>query len=169
MTRFPLRRLKLRAGEEFADAVTVALEPFEYGGNRYLPIPGEVVAQLVVQRAHSGDVFRLAFSTRLHGPCVRCLEDAVVDLEIDAREYQDSKPSDDEELTSEYVVDDQLQLSEWARDAIALALPDQIVCRPDCAGLCPVCGVNRNLEPHTHEEVPADSRWSALESLRDQL
>ena len=53
------------------------------------------------------------------------------------------------------------------RDAIALALPEQIVCRDDCAGLCAECGKNLNDEPHTHEEQHTDSRWAALEALRD--
>ena len=52
---------------------------------------------------------------------------------------------------------------------MALALPDKILCRPECAGLCPVCGKNLNDEPHTHEEEQADSRWAALEQLRDRL
>jgi uncharacterized protein len=67
------------------------------------------------------------------------------------------------------VLDDQLELSAWARDAIALALPDQILHAPDCAGLCPVCGKDLNVEPHTHEDVVADPRWSALEGLKDRL
>jgi len=61
-----------------------------------------------------------------------------------------------------------IDLSGWARDAIALALPDKILCRPDCAGLCDVCGKNLNDEPHTHEEEHGDPRWAALEALREQ-
>ena len=60
-----------------------------------------------------------------------------------------------------------IDLSAWARDAIALALPEQIVCRDDCAGLCAECGKNLNDEPHTHEEQHGDPRWAALEALRD--
>jgi uncharacterized protein len=100
---------------------------------------------------------------------MRCLEDAVQDVHIDAREYHANEPGDAEELRSEYVVDDQLELSAWARDAIALALPDQILHAPDCLGLCPVCGKNLNVEPHTHDEDTPDTRWSALEELRDRL
>ena len=62
-----------------------------------------------------------------------------------------------------------LDVSAWARDAVALALPEKILCRPDCAGLCPVCGKNLNDEPHAHEEATADPRWAALEALRDDL
>jgi uncharacterized protein len=67
------------------------------------------------------------------------------------------------------VVDDRIELSVWARDAIALELPEQILCRQDCAGLCPVCGLNLNREPHEHPDEQTDPRWDALAQLRDQL
>src|SRR5215207_4106135 len=169
MTRFPLRRLRLRPGEEQRDVVPIELEPFELGGQRYLPVPQEVEGDLTVAQATTGLDLRLAFDVRLHGPCMRCLEDAVQDVHIDAREYHANEPGDAEELRSEYVVDDQLELSAWARDAIALALPDQILHAPDCAGLCPVCGKDLNKEPHTHADETPDPRWSALGELRDRL
>lgn len=170
MTRFPLRRLRLRPGEEQRDAVPVELEPFELGGQRYLPVPHEIESELTAVQATSGLDLRLAFDVRLHGPCMRCLADAVVDVSVDAREYHADKPGADEELRSEYVLDDdQLDLSAWARDAIALALPDQILHAPDCLGLCPVCGKDLNTEPHTHADESVDPRWSALEDLRDRL
>jgi uncharacterized protein len=100
---------------------------------------------------------------------MRCLADAVLDVEVEAREYQDADDDAAEELRTEYVVDGRLELSTWARDAIALALPDQILCRPDCAGLCPVCGKDLNVEPHEHEQAVRDARWAALEELRDRL
>ena len=169
MTRFPLRRLRLRPGEEHRDAVSIELEPFELGGLRYLPVPHEVESELTIVQATTGLDLRLAFDVRLHGPCMRCLTDAVVDISIDAREYHANEPGEAVELRSEYVVDDQLELTAWARDAIALALPDQILHAPDCAGLCPVCGKDLNVEPHTHADEEPDPRWSALEELRDRL
>ena len=123
----------------------------------------------MITKASTGSVFELRFEARLHGPCFRCLDDAVLDLPIDAREYQATSPGESDELRTPYVVDDRLDLGAWSRDAIALALPDKILCRADCAGLCPVCGKNLNIEPHTHEEEPVDSRWAALEELRDRL
>jgi uncharacterized protein len=169
VTRFPLRRLRLRPGEEHRDAVQVELEPFDLGGLRYLPVPQEVEAELTVAQATTGLDLRLAFDVRLHGPCMRCLADAVVDLHLDVREYHAAEAGAADELRSEYVADDQLELSAWARDAIALALPDQILHAPDCAGLCPICGKDLNDEPHTHPEETLDPRWSALEELRDRL
>ena len=169
MTRYPLRRLRLRSGEEHREAVTIELEPFDLGGERYLPVPQEAPAELAIAQATSGLVFDLRLGVRLHGPCMRCLADAVVDVDIDAREYNDADPAAGPELRSEYVVDDQLELTAWARDAIALSLPVQILHAPDCKGLCPVCGKDLNVEPHEHDEATPDPRWAALEALRDRL
>jgi uncharacterized protein len=166
MSKVPLRRLRLRAGEEHREQVDVALEPFVLGGGRYEPTQGVVPAELVVQRASSGDVFRLRFSTRIEGPCMRCLGVAAVELDVDAQEYESSDTTADPELRSEYVHDGELDADAWAHDQVALALPEPILCRPDCAGLCPVCGKNLNDEPHEHDEVVIDPRWAALEALR---
>jgi uncharacterized protein len=168
MTSFNLRHVKLRPGEEHREALDVQLPTFEFGGQRYLPVPEEVESLLVVTRATTGTVFTLAFTVRLHGPCYRCLEDAVLELPIAVTEYQATAP-DDEELTTPYVADEQLDVTAWARDAIALALPNKILCRPECAGLCAVCGKNLNEEPHVHDEETADPRWDALEALKDKL
>ena len=169
MTTLNLRALKLRPGEEYRDEHEVELAPLELGGERYLPVPELVAASVAVSRVSSGTVFSLSFRLRLHGPCYRCLKDAVLDLEVSSREYQATSPEDSEELRSPYVQDDRLELSAWARDAVALMLPDKILCRPDCAGLCPVCGRDLNLEPHEHQEDRYDPRWAALAELKDRL
>jgi uncharacterized protein len=165
MTSFQLRRLKLRPGEQHREELEVELAVFEFGGERYLPVPSAVAAELVVTRAMTGTVFALRFAVRLHGPCYRCLGDAVLDVPIDAREYQ-AQSTDDEELTTPYVSANELDVSAWARDLVVLALPEKILCSPDCAGLCPVCGQNLNESPHEHLEEPVDPRWGALNALR---
>jgi uncharacterized protein len=169
MTTFDLRQAKLRPGEEHRDEQEITLSPFELGGQRYLPVPENVKAELVISRGTSGTTFELNFPVRLHGPCYRCLNDAVLDLSIRAREYQATSPGEAEELMTPYLGDNQLQLSSWARDAIATDLPQQILCRPDCAGLCPMCGEDLNENPHEHEEEHTDPRWAALESLKERL
>ena len=125
MRSFNLRQVKLRPGEEHREKIELELEPFELGGERYLPVPGTLPALLAITKATSGLVFDLRFTTRLHGPCYRCLGDAVLEVPVDAREYQ--------------------------------------------AASNPVCGKNLNDETHEHPEETGDSRWSALESLREQL
>jgi uncharacterized protein len=169
MTSFNLRQVRLRSGEQYRDEREVELEPFVFGGERYLPVPERVAAELTISRASTGTVFDLRFPARVHGPCQRCLADAVVETRISAREYQATSEDASDELRTPYVEDDRLDLSAWARDALALALPEQILCRPDCAGLCPVCGTNLNLEPHTHADDEPDPRWAALAELRDRL
>src|SRR5579862_3128531 len=167
MTSFSLRQVKLRPGEQYRDELEVELPAFEFGGQRYVPVPEKVPAEFEITRANTGTVFTLAFRTRLRGPCYRCLGDAVLEIPIRAREYQAESP-EDEQMTTPYVVGGNLEVSQWARDAVALALPDKILCRPDCAGLCPVCGKNLNDEPHEHEERDPDPRWAALEALRSE-
>ena len=62
--------------------------------------------------------------------------------------------------------EDELDVARWARDALALALPAQITCRPGCRGLCPRCGANLNEDPgHAHEPEP-DPRWDKLSEIR---
>ena len=168
MTVFDLRNIRVRSGEEHREAVEVAITPVELGGERYVAVPENVPAELSVTRASTGLVLGLRLSVRLHGPCVRCLTDAVVDESLALSEYQATSP-DSDELTTPYLTDDRLDLSAWARDALILALPDKILCRADCAGLCPACGRDLNREPHTHEEKAGDPRWAALEALRDSL
>jgi len=165
VTSFNLRQVKLRPGEQLRDELEVELAAFEFGGQRYVPVPEQVPAELEVTRATTGTVFTLGFQARLHGPCHRCLGDAVLEVPIQAREYQASSP-EDEQMTTPYLSGENLDVSAWGRDAVALALPDKILCRPDCAGLCPVCGKNLNDEPHIHDESEPDPRWAALEALR---
>ena len=166
MTTFDLRTLRIRSGDQAREAVEIELEALLLAGQSYEPRPNPAPAELTVTRASSGAVLELAFDVSLEGPCFRCLQDAELALQLRLREYEATKPESDDER-SEYLEDDRVDLSAWAHDAIALALPDKILCRPDCAGLCPVCGKDLNAEPHEHVEESADPRWAALESLRE--
>ena len=58
-------------------------------------------------------------------------------------------------------------MGSWARDALALAMPAKILCREDCAGLCPVCAADLSeAGPEHHHEQPPDPRWAKLRELR---
>jgi uncharacterized protein len=170
VTSIDLRRLGLRPGEVRREQRDLELEPFVLGGQRYEPVPQSVPAAFEVSEVSGGNVFALVLDVSLSGPCMRCLGHAEADVHVTAREFHDpSSGPAEEQLRSDYVRDDALDLSAWARDAIAIGLPEQILCRPECAGLCPVCGKDLNVEPHEHAEVELDPRWAALDSLRDQL
>jgi uncharacterized protein len=95
---------------------------------------------------------------------MRCLRDAAPLVHIDAREVD--RPGEGEELDSPYVRDERLDLAGWAHDAFALAAPVKVLCREDCAGLCPVCAADLNEAgpEHAHERTP-DPRWAKLREL----
>jgi len=161
---FDLGRLRLSSGEGRRLELDVSVEAFDFGGQRYA-VPGdEVHAVLDLSHTTSGYSLRLRFQAALEGPCMRCLEDAGHELSVDAREVD--QPGGGEELSSPYLDEDELDVKAWARDALALALPTQIVCREECLGLCAICGENLNQAgpDHAHEREP-DPRWAALREL----
>ncbi len=161
-----LARFALRPGEgRRLDLVTDPGE-LELGGERYTAAGDSVDARLDLSRTAAGYAVRMRFTAQVSGPCMRCLEDAEVTVEVDAREV-DQPGTQDEELRSPYIEQDELDVGSWAHDALALALPLQPLCRSDCRGLCPVCGASLNdadPEQHRHETEP-DPRWAKLREL----
>jgi len=162
-----LARLSLSHGEGRRLDIPVRLEPLELGGQTYVATPETVEARLDLSRPSGGYAFRLRFPLRIEGPCMRCLEPAALEAEVDIREV-DQQDTDDEELRSPYVVDGELDIGRWAHDAAVLATPTRLLCRPDCAGLCPVCGVSLNdADPADHaHESGVDPRWAKLKDLK---
>jgi uncharacterized protein len=162
---FDLATLGLASGEGRRLTLAVAPGSFDFGGTSYAVQPEQVEATIDVSRTtHGGYALRLRFAAGLTGPCMRCLEPAEPKIAIDAREVD--QPGGGEELRSPYFKGEELDVAAWARDAYALALPAQVVCREDCAGLCPECGANLNEQPdHAHEREP-DPRWAKLRELR---
>ena len=159
-------RLRLTSGEGRRLVLEVGLDPLQFGGEAYVITPAVVEAILDISRTtHNGHALRLRFDASLRGPCMRCLEPAEPGVRVDSREVD--QPGDVEELRSPYVEADALDLRGWARDALALALPVQLLCRADCAGLCPVCGTDLNTAgpEHAHEREP-DPRWAKLGELK---
>jgi uncharacterized protein len=164
---FDLARLGLTSGEGRRLDLHVQVEPFSFGGQRYVAEPSLVPVRLDVARTTgSGWALRLRFPVSVSGPCMRCLEPAEPRFDVDAREVEQPGAGDDE-LSSPYVDDDgELDVAAWARDALALTLPAQITCRAECAGLCAQCGANLNEDPeHAHEPEP-DPRWAKLSEIR---
>lgn len=162
-----LGRLALSFGEADRLELSVRPTPLELGGHRYEAAPETVRCRLDISRTSAGYALRLRFDLRLEGPCMRCLEPAAVPVEVDSREV-DQPIAGDEEMRSPYVEHEQLEVAAWAHDAIALAVPQTLLCREDCLGLCAVCGASLNdADPDEHRhEAEGDPRWSKLRELR---
>jgi uncharacterized protein len=102
--------------------------------------------------------------------CVRCLRVLDHEVEVEVRELFALEAGDDEDEGYAVLPDDRLPLDTMARDALVLAFPAFPLCRPDCAGLCPVCGADRNTIDCGHGGTDdIDPRWAGLAGLRTAL
>lgn len=112
---------------------------------------------------------RLVFATAV--PCARCLTEVQAENAVDVSEMflDPAQVEDDDEVEPGYELDraeGRVDLAPMVRDAVVTVLPVRVLCRPDCAGLCPICGADLNTDPcgHTHEPEP-DPRWAVLQHL----
>ncbi len=163
---FDLGGLRLNVGEGRRIELSVPIEPLELGGEHYEIEPERVPVQLEVSRmTGNGYALRLRLRAALTGQCMRCLKAASPEVEVEAREVE--VPGGGEELEGPYVDGEKLDLAAWARDAFALAVPVKVLCREDCAGLCPICAADLNeAEPGHHHEPERDPRWAKLSELK---
>jgi uncharacterized protein len=162
-----LERLALSSGQARKLDGELRVKPITLAGETYEVKGGAVDAHLDVSRTTSGYALRLSFEAPVSGPCVRCLEEATLALQVAAREV-DQPGSGDDELRSPYVSEGQVDVEHWANDAIVLALPAKPICREDCAGLCAVCGKSLNdTDPAEHRhESGGDPRMAKLRDLK---
>jgi uncharacterized protein len=160
-----LAGLRLAPGEGRRLELEVDIESLALGGERYGAEPARVAVRVEVSRMLGGGyALRLSFQAALAGPCMRCLKDAAPLVRVDAREVD--RPGEGEELESPYVREELLDLAAWAHDAFALAAPVKVLCREDCAGLCPVCAADLNEAGPEHSHGRArDPRWAKLQEL----
>jgi uncharacterized protein len=119
-----------------------------------------------------------SFSGNFQVPCARCVEPVGIPLEgsfdlifrplgADADAPERSITADEAEIG--YYQEDSLALEDVLREQVLLSLPVRTLCKPDCKGLCPRCGVNRNSQACSCEVGPSDSRWEALADLRRRI
>jgi uncharacterized protein len=119
-----------------------------------------------------------SFAGKFEVPCARCVEPVKIPLtaefdllfrpvgaDADAPERSITAP----ETEIGYYQGDSLLLEDVLREQVLLSLPVRTLCKPDCKGLCPRCGKNRNLEACSCDEAPSDARWEALAGLRSRI
>lgn len=123
---------------------------------------------LRLESVHEGILVSGTARVEVTGECGRCLDPIEYSLEADVQELFSfegaslSEGEDDEEQRR--VEHASIDLEPVLRDAVVTMLPFQPVCREDCPGLCPECGIRLADEPGHHHEV-LDPRWSALADL----
>jgi hypothetical protein len=162
MTAYDLAQANLRSGENHHVRLEIDLPPLEFAGQHYEPLRDPVPAELLISRTRSGTVIALAFTASLEVPCYECLENSLFDLPIQSREFVANAAG------SRYVEEGRLEISRWARDALADALSEFAGYRGN-VGPCPVCGSARDDEPVIHEERPSEQRWAALETVKGNI
>jgi len=118
------------------------------------------------------------FAGRFEVPCARCVEPVEIPLSADFDLIFRPAAADSEatersitapETEIGYYLKDSLLLEDVLREQVLLSLPVRTLCKPDCKGLCPRCGENRNSTACTCEEGPKDPRWQALSGLRSRI
>lgn len=133
-----LPRLGLRSGAGRRADLTVRVAPFVFAGEPYSVGDGSVELRLDVSRTPTGYAMRLRLETRIVGPCMRCFDRITLPVRVDGREVHD--PSLGPDSASDYVdAAGELDLADWARDAISLSLPAAISAPLDDDDRCTLC------------------------------
>jgi uncharacterized protein len=120
-----------------------------------------------ITRAAQGLLVQVKIQAFVQTECVRCLNDFSQPLEIDFTELYAFTSNSVTESGLIFPENGKIDLAPIVREEMLLAIPISPLCRPDCKGLCPVCGENLNEMICNHEDEAIDSRLSALRSLLD--
>ncbi len=135
-----------------------------------------IVGLIRLTRTNRGLLVDSRLSTALVERCGRCLAPVTAAVEVELREealpsveLETGRPIDLSTETDVLSIDDRhvLDLEPSVREAISLAEPMNVLCREGCAGLCPECGRDLNLEPHRHDREP-DPGLASLARLLDE-
>ena len=148
--------------KDIATEVDADLLAFEDGriGRQEIPV------EFHLESTNTGIVVNGRVSAAFHDRCKRCLRDVDARITVPIAELYQREPTDPDAypLTGE-----QLDLAPLVREHVLLALPDAPLCRPDCPGLCPVCGADKSDPAEANcgcATTTVDPRWAALEGLR---
>jgi len=133
---------------------------------------GDVHVEIDVVRMLDDLQIDARFAGGFTGTCDRCLETFTGQLEGELRVLGRKGDAASHELGGEdgivFYGGPIVDLTGEIRQGLLLGLPMRMLCSPECRGLCPRCGVNRNVESCTCTVEGTNPRWAALERLRDR-
>jgi len=133
-----------------------------------------IQAEIVATHTNPGAYLEGDARATIAEQCSRCLrsietpvethfaEQYYSTIDVVSGDQKAAPPPDTKRIGSDFWID----LTPLLREELILATPLAPLCRPDCKGLCLVCGRDLNDEPHEHDS-PVDERWSKLSKLRD--
>lgn len=131
-----------------------------------VPEDTPIAADLTLESVVEGIFVRGSLEGRFTMRCARCLKTFERDFDVEMTELVAREPGPDDDYALE--PDLTLDPEPIVRDAVVLEMPFSPLCRPDCQGLCEICGGNRNLgECPGHERI--DPRFAALSELFPDL
>jgi uncharacterized protein len=135
-----------------------------------VPPGAELDLRLRLESVSEGVLVSGMVATTVAGECGRCLRPVGYSLQVSVQELYAYENSTTDETTEEDEIgrlqDDLIDLEPVLRDAVVLALPTNPLCREDCPGLCPECGVPLDELPEDHSHEQSDPRWAALSELK---
>jgi uncharacterized protein len=153
-------RLRRAVGTRQREVRRGVVDDLACSGSR-VPEQAEVEADVVLESVMGGLSVAGVVRAPWAGTCRRCLEPAGGVLEVPVREHFTEGGDGEETYPLHH---GEVDLEPMVRDAVLLELPQAPLCRPDCKGLCPTCGADRNLGA-CHCEPRRDDRWAALDAL----
>nr|PZN44722.1 MAG: DUF177 domain-containing protein [Bacillota bacterium] len=155
--------------------LTVGLDPGDLGAD-VLGVPGPLTGTAEVVGTEEGALVQFRLQGEVELACGRCLQPYRFSVHLTFAEEFRTGPvavgsaeleAADDGSTFVVVADGLIPVAEVVRQHLLLALPMKPLCRPDCAGLCPGCGVNLNEEPCRCEPEAGDPRLAVLRKLLD--
>jgi DUF177 domain-containing protein len=137
-----------------------------------VPAGADLTLRLRMESVSEGVYVSGTVTGALRGECARCLRPVEDALEVGIQELYAYANSATDDTTDEDEVGriqgDMIDLEPALRDAMVLALPANPLCRDDCPGLCPECGVQWDDLPADHSHQQIDPRWARLMNLTEE-
>lgn len=177
--------LRVRLEDIPPEGVTLLLDVdppgLDLAGSEDARPSGNIRGEASVTKAGKKIRVRLSLDFAMIIPCSRCLretehhfsESGEFTLIPTPPAMSPEQRLEEEDFTTQFFSGEEIDLAPLVREMVILSVPVKPLCKPDCKGLCPVCGADRNEEGCEHATVAengeaTDSRWSKLRELRNR-